>query len=105
MTREQVEKCSKYEREFTWAVRSNFIHMSATEFNEIAALFREIMGRSLTRNEMTCNTCRLKAMKELGNDYFNSRDAFIKEDRDNENEAKEESPKKKGGRPKKINVD
>ena len=105
MTKEQLEKCTKFEREFTWAVKSNFVHMSATEFNEVAALFKEIMGRPLTRNEMTCNTCKLKAMKELADTYFQAKAEYEKEEREKEKETEGEPKVKKGGRPKKINVD
>lgn len=101
MTREQVEKCNEYEQELRWAVKSNFVHMSNTEFSKIASLYKEVFGKALTVNQMTCNTCRLNAMKELGNDYFASRDKYTIEDRDKE----KDTTKKKVGRPKKINID
>ena len=101
MTREQFEECKKYEQEFRWAVRSNFVHMSQSEFNEIARLYREILGVTLNKSQLTCNTCRLNALKALGNDFFATMDRIAKED----NAAvEEETPKKKVGRPKKINV-
>lgn len=102
MTREQFEECKKYEQEFRWAVRSNFVHMSQSEFNEIARLYREILGVTLNKSQLTCNTCRLNALKALGNDFFATMDRVAKEDK--ETAVEEETPKKKVGRPKKINV-
>ncbi len=109
MTREEVELCSKWEQEFRWAIRSNFVHMSQGEFNEIARLYKDILGVGMNKSQMTCNTCRLAAIKALGNAYFESRDRYIKEDREKEKEeqlaAETTTKNKKGGRPKKINID
>lgn len=101
MTREQFEKCKDFEQQFRWAVNSNFLHMSNTEFNKIAALYLEVFGEALTRNQMTCNTCRLKAMVRLGNDYFATQQTIAEEDKKNRIEEKP----KKSGRPKKIDLD
>jgi hypothetical protein len=101
MTIEQFEKCKDFEQQFRWAVNSNFLHMSNTEFNKIAALYLEVFGEALTRNQMTCNTCRLKAMQRLGNDYFTTQQTIAEEDKKNRIEEKP----KKSGRPKKIDLD
>ena len=105
MTREQVEQCKKYEQVFLWGIRSNFVHLSGTEFGEIARLYKSILGVELTKSQMNCGTCRLNTIKTLGKDYFESRDKYIKEDRENEEEKEPEAPKKKSGRPKKIDID
>lgn len=104
MTREQVEQCKEFEQDFRWAINTNFIHMDNTRFSKVAKLYKDILGVAMTKNQMTCNTCRLNAMKALGNDYFASRDAFAKEDREKEKEEAE-APKKKAGRPRKIDID
>lgn len=104
MTREQYEKCTKWEQQLKWAVRSNFVHMSNREFSEIAAAYKEVFGEGLTLSQMTCNTCRLKALVRLGKDYFETKDEFAKQEKE-ERMTEEETPKKKGGRKKKIDID
>lgn len=104
MTREQVEQCRKFEQAFRWA-KNNFVHMSLTEFNEVARLYKDILGVGMTKSQMNCGTCRLNALKALGGDYFATIDRLAKEDRENEAKKEDETPKKKGGRPKKINVE
>lgn len=99
MTREQVEKCKVYEQQFSWAVKTNFLRMNNTEFGAIAAIYKEVFGKELNKSQMTCNTCRLRAIKELGTDYFSSRDKYTLEDR------KIEQEKPKRGRPRKIDLD
>lgn len=107
MTKEMIDKCSKFELQLRWAVKSNFVHMTNKEFSEIAALYKSVYGEGLTTSQMTCNTCRLKALKRLGNDYFESVQAIAlkeKEERLAEMGAVIQ-PKKKGGRKKKIDID
>lgn len=103
MTREEVQLCENYEQIFRWAIRSNFVHLTQSEFNDIAKLYKDILGVGMTKSQMTCNTCRLNAIKALGNAYFESRDEYIKEDREKEMEM--EKPKKKAGRPRKIDIE
>ena len=101
MTQEQFEKCIPWEQTFRWALNSNFVHLSNGEFNQIAAIYKEVFGEGLTASQMTCNTCRLKSLKRLGEEYFKIQQEKAKEQKE-ENIA--EKPKKKGGRPPKINV-
>ena len=103
MTREQVEKARKYEQAFRWT-KNNFVHLDAGQVNEIAELSQEVFGKEMTRNERNCGTCRLRVMKELANDWFASVAQYQKEDREEEEKAKEEPKKNKGGRPKKMNI-
>lgn len=108
MTKEMIEKCKKFEMHFKWAIRSNFIHMTHKDFSEVAALYKEQFGTALTKAQMTCNTCRLNALKRLGEDYFNAlQDIAVeeKEERQNNDEAPKEEKKKKGGRKPKIDID
>lgn len=105
MTREQFEECRKYEQEFRWAIRSNFVHMDQGTFNDVARLYKEILGVGMTKAQMTCGTCRLNALKALGKDYFDTMDVIAKQQSEQAKQETEEAPKKKGGRPKKINVD
>ncbi len=105
MTREQFEKCKPYEQTFKWAIRSNFVHLSTSEFSEIAKLYKEILGVTMTKAQMTCGTCRLNALKALGKDFFDTMDILAKEQQESPVEEETEAPKKKGGRPKKINIE
>ena len=105
MTKEQFEECSKYEQEFRWAIRSNFVHMDQGTFNDVARLYKEILGVGMTKSQMTCGTCRLNALKALGKDYFDTMDVIAKQQSEQAKQETEEAPKKKGGRPKKIKVD
>lgn len=89
MEKETFDKLKEYDKVFSLALNANFIHLSNGEFEEIAKLYKEALGKELTSRQKGCNTCRLKAIKELGT-------AYVK--------AKEEN-KPKRGRPKKIDLD
>lgn len=102
MTQEQYEKCKEWEQQLRWAVKSNFVHMNNTDFSKVAAIYKEVFGEGLTLAQMTCNTCRLRALKRLGEDYFNYEQKLAQEAKE---ERTQEPEKKKVGRPKKINID
>lgn len=98
MTKEQFEKCQAYEKELRWAGKSNFVHMTNTEFSEIAKLYKEIYGEGLTLSQMTCNTCRLRAMKRIYEDFEKYQQEIAKEQKE------DRITKKKAGRPPKIDI-
>lgn len=100
MTREQYDKLNVYEQQLRWAVRSNFVHMSALEFAKVAALYEELYGQALTQAQKNCNTCRLNALKKMGADYFAFQQELAQDDKDTRMEDK-----KKVGRKKKIDID
>lgn len=102
MTREQYEKCKVYEKELRWAWKSSFVHMSNTEFSKVAAIYKDVFGEGLTLAQMTCNTCRLKALSRLAESYFAMQQELAQEAKE---ERTQEPEKKKAGRPKKINID
>lgn len=91
MDKEQLKQCEKYEDAFRLAINANFVRMSQGEFNEVAALYKEILGKTLTKGQMTCSTCRLNTMKDLGGEYFKWKEYY-------------ENEKPKRGRPKKIDL-
>lgn len=64
-------KLKEYERNLTNAVKSSFVHMSGNDFQKIAEIYREVFGEALSRSQMNCNTCRLNALKRLGELYIN----------------------------------
>lgn len=89
--KELMEKLSKWETVFSNAIKLNFIHLSASEFGEIANLYKAVFGKTLTKSQMGCNSCRLRALKELATEYFSNKE--------------KENNKPKRGRPKKIDID
>ena len=89
LTKEQYEKLKPFEKELINAYRNSFLHMSGSEFIEIAELYKKITGTALTRSQMGCNTCRLNALRTLGESYV----AY---------QNKDKEKKSKAGRPKKL---
>lgn len=89
--KELMEKLSKWETVFSNAIKLNFIHLSASEFGEIANLYKAVFGKTLTKSQMSCNSCRLRSLKELATEYFSNKE--------------KENNKPKRGRPKKIDID
>lgn len=94
MTQEQFEKLKEYEQELRWAGMQNFLSMANGRFKELMALYTEIYGESLNKAQMTCSTCRLRAVKRLWTSY-----------NEYAQQAAQEQKKKRVGRPKKINLD
>lgn len=114
--KELMEKLSKWERIFNNAIKLNFIHLSASEFGEIAKLYKAVFGKTLTKSQMGCNSCRLRSLKELAREYFSNKERLEKEEKERlererlerlEKEKQEiiNKPKPKRGRPKKIDID
>ena len=109
MTKQQFDKLSKYEQVFRWAINSNFIHLSNGEFKEVSILYTEVYNDKLSPAQMSCNACRLKALKQLGNDYFAKKEDIAKREakkaeKQAEEEKKKTEVKKTSGRPPKINL-
>lgn len=109
MTQEQYDKCSAWEKELRWAVRSSFVHMTNADFAKLAAIYKEVYGEGLTPSQMTCNTCRLRALQRLGGDYFSLQQEKAVEEAEirKEIEAKGgvvQPEKRKTGRKKKIEI-
>lgn len=92
LTKEEYEWLKPYERHIINAYKNSFVHVSGGEFNEIAELYRKITGTALTRSQMGCNTCRLNALRTLGESYV----AY---------QNKDKEKKSKAGRPKKLKED
>ena len=63
-------KLNPIERQLRSAKDSNYARLSSREFEDFCATYAEHFGKELTRNERNCNTCRLKAIKHLAEDYF-----------------------------------
>lgn len=69
LTKEQYEKLKPYEKNILNAYRNAFVHVSGSDFNLIHEIYKEVFGESLTKAQMTCNTCRLNALRKLGELY------------------------------------
>lgn len=110
MTQEQYEKLKEYDKELKWAVRSSFVHMTNQEFSKVAALYKEVYGEGLTTSQMTCNTCRLKALKRLGEEYLKMQQDIANEEEEKRKQIEELGgvvqpiDKKKVGRKKKVDI-
>lgn len=115
MTKEQYKKLVQYEQELRYAYKLSFMSMSRGKFNEIMEVYNEIW-EPLSPRQANCGTCRLKAMKRIGEAYFNFQQEMAKEAKeermaDGEDKQDEIKPviqpvpeKRKVGRPKKIDL-
>lgn len=102
MKKENIEKLQPFEQKLRYAVKQNFMSMASGEFSQLMDIYEDEYGTSLTQAQRNCSTCRLNALKRLGNDYFNTIAEQQKEERMKEEEQVEEKPKSKRGRPSKI---
>lgn len=91
------ERLVKWDKVLYNAVHKSFIHLSASEFGEIAAIYDEYFDTPLTKAQRNCNSCRLTALKKIGGEY--EKEKQLRE------EGKTETPKKRVGRPRKIDLD
>ena len=103
ITKEIYTKLKDQEKVLKNAVNMDFIHLSAAEFNMFAEIYTEVFGVSLTRSQMNCNSCRLKALKDLGKEYFKVAASFEQLDKEEQEIVNQQV--KKRGRPKKIDVE
>lgn len=69
ITKEQYKLLAPWEKEITNAYRNSFVHMTSENFNKIAEIYKEIFGEQLNPSQMRCNTCRLNALRKLGEVY------------------------------------
>ena len=93
LTQEQFEKLQPYEKDLMNAYKKSFVHVSGTDFLKIAQIYDEVFEQPLTTQQKGCNTCRLNALRKLGELYV----MYQKEDT-----KKEEKKDTKKGRPKKL---
>lgn len=103
---EHMEACKEFEQAFRWAINSNFVGLKTSEFQRVMNIYTEVFGESLNTQQMSCNTCRLKALKKIAQAYFDTKSV------DEENARRKllqasgqtqvQETKKKPGRPKKL---
>jgi hypothetical protein len=92
LTKVQYEALKPYERNLRNAASKSFVHMTGDDFEKVAKIYAEVFGTPLTKSQMGCNTCRLNALRKLGELYV----AY----------ERHEEPKtpKKAGRPRKLEI-
>lgn len=89
LTKEEYERLKPYEKELRSAVKNSFLHMSGSDFMKVAEIYKDVIGKELTKSQKGCNTCRLNALKLLGGLYL----AYTSELK--EEEKKEKKPRQK----------
>ena len=87
LTKEQYEKLEPYKQNIRNAVKNAFVHMSGADFLKVADIYADVFGIPLTKSQIGCNTCRLNALRKLGELYVGYENAH--------EEDKEETGKKK----------
>lgn len=88
------ERLEQWSDVFRKAVNFDFIHLSSSEFQTIASLYTEFTGKTITKSQMNCNSCRLKVVKELAVKYFQLKE----EEEKNKQSQKEAQNAKKAKR-------
>lgn len=94
LTKEQYEKLEPYKQNIRNAVKNAFVHMSGADFLKVADIYADVFGIPLTKSQIGCNTCRLNALRKLGELYVE----YEKKEEDKEETGK----KKKATRTKKL---
>lgn len=70
LTKEQYEKLKQYEKQLLNAYKRSFVQMSSTDFQKVAVIYDEVF-QPLNNRQKGCNTCRLNALRKLGELYDN----------------------------------
>ena len=103
MKKELYDKAKEFENIFKYAIKMDFLRVTPEVFNEIMKIYEEHVGKQLSKSQRQCNTCRLKAIKEIGRVYFEE------QEKEKEQEGQEGQPPKsegkKRGRPRKLDVE
>ena len=100
MKKELYDKAKEFENIFKYALKMDFLRVTPEVFNEIMKIYEEQFEKKLSKSQKQCNTCRLKAIKEIGRVYF--------EEQEKLKEQEGQPPKiegKKRGRPRKLDVE
>lgn len=113
--KDTLSSLAKFETSFRYAIKSNFVSIKTSEFGEFVTLYNQFFT-PLKQSQMSCNTCRLNAMKKLGELYFQNKEYYEEKEKEPVEEKVEEEPAttptaveepqpKKRGRPKKMDVE
>ena len=66
MTKEDYESLVPYRESIMKAWKQSFLRMSSGDFEKVAEIYDRVTGKPLTRSQKNCNTCRLNALRKLG---------------------------------------
>lgn len=99
MDTELYTKAKEFENIFRYALKMDFLRVTPEVFDSIMKIYEEQFGKKLSKSQKQCNSCRLKAIKELGRVYFEEQQKQKTE------EEKPKSEGKKRGRPRKLDVE
>lgn len=66
MTKEDYESLVPYRESIMKAYKQSFLRMSSSDFEKVAVIYDKVTGKPLTRSQRNCNTCRLNALRKLG---------------------------------------
>lgn len=109
MNTELYNKAKEFENIFRYALKMDFLRVTPEVFDSIMKIYEEQFGKKLSKSQKQCNSCRLKAIKELGRVYFEEQQKQKKEEeKKKEQQQEEQQPKSKGkrrGRPRKLDVE
>ena len=106
MKKELYDKAKEFENIFKYAIKMDFLRVTPEVFNEIMEIYEEHFGKKLSKSQRQCNTCRLKAIKEIGKVYFEEQEKQKEQKEQEEQEGQPpKSEGKKRGRPRKLDVE
>lgn len=88
LTKEQYEALTPWKDALRSAYKNSFVRVSGSDFNKIAEIYNKIF-QPLRKGQMGCNTCRLNALKKLGELYAN----YTEESQEEKKEKKERTKK------------
>lgn len=90
LTKKQYDALTPYKDQLRAAYKNSYVHMGGNEFLKVAEIYKEVFENPLTKGQMGCNTCRLNALRKLGELY------------ENYTEEQEKKKAEKKGRAKKL---
>lgn len=71
LTKKQYEELTPYKDQLRAAYKNSYVHMGGNEFLKVAEIYKEVFENPLSKSQMSCNTCRLNALRKLGELYEN----------------------------------
>lgn len=100
MDRETYNKLKKFEDIFKHAIKMDFLRIGWETFDEIADIYEQYFNVKMNKSQRNCNSCRLKAVKQLGKAYFEVALAYEKEAEQEAKKAAEKEVEKEQTKPK-----
>lgn len=108
MTKELYEKLKQYEDIMKYAIKMDYLRVTPDVFQQLHKLYNELTGKTLSKSQLNCNSCRLRMLKEMGKEYYTYEPEVIEIEKveNEESEVKETKKAKtvKRGRPRKIDL-